>query len=78
MIGHSVDTNILSDNDFRVKFNYPICYEYDLDANDLESLDLFEGEEILNMINDNYKTIDFLMNYEIQFDSKVGDKNESK
>lgn len=78
MIGHSVDTNILSDNDFRVKLNYPICDEYDLDDNDLESLGLFEREEILNMINDNYKTIDFLMDYEIQFDSKVGDKNESK
>lgn len=78
MIGHSVDTNILSDNNFRVKFNYPICDEYDLDDNDLESLGLFEREEILNMINDNYKTIDFLMDYEIQFDNKVGDKNESK
>ena len=76
-ISYQVNVGDLEYNDYEISIDGDDCEKENLDSNDIESLGMFDAEEISEMINNEFKPLTFLISYNIEFDKKVGDKSES-
>lgn len=70
-IGYQVNVGDLEFEDLEISIDYDDCLNADMDSNDIESLNMFDDVEILDMINNEFKPLTFLISYNIEFDNKI-------
>lgn len=70
-ISYQVNVGDLEFEDLEISIDYDDCLNADMDSNDVESLNIFDDIEILDMINKEFKPLTFLISYNIEFDNKI-------